>query len=136
MGKNKKQKAVAGRRTEEGWRATALELSLSAEDLDLLDRVLTVVPILRIIAAVGQEARKRGLRYPVSGVEALQACLGNDRLVLGQHRIDGDSIARAMPHGWFPIAHEGELLSRVHLALLRCEMEAEQMAPRPVLRPT
>jgi hypothetical protein len=36
-----------------------------------------------------------------------------------------------MPASWFPIAHEGDLLSRVHLALIRCELEAAQRLPAP-----
>jgi len=124
-----------GRRTIAGWRANALQLQLTSDDLDLLENVITVVPILRIVVAIGREARKRGLTYPVSGVSGLQACLGTDRIILAGHRIDNDTIASVMPEGWFPIAHEGELLSRVHLALLRCEMEAYQLTPRPAFQP-
>lgn len=124
-----------GQRTIEGWRGNAIELTLGPEDLALVDLVLTVNPLLRIVAALGQEARKRELAYPVDDARALQSCLGKERLVFGNHRIDMASIAETMPETWFPIAHEGELLSRIHLALLRCEHEAAQMAPRPVLYP-
>jgi hypothetical protein len=124
------------RRTVDGWRADAHDLQLSADDLDLVDNVLTVVPILRVVAAIGLEARRRRLTYPVSAVGELQACLGDETLVYGRHHIDTDAIAHALPDSWFPITHEGELLSRVHLALLRCEMEMEQLTPRPALLPT
>jgi hypothetical protein len=123
-----------GQRTVAGWRANALDLQLSAKDLDLLDNVMTVTPILRVVAAIGQQARKRGLTYPVSAVGALQSCLRGKTLLYGDHRLDKHTIARAMHESWFPIMHEGELLSRVHLALLRCEMEAAQLAPRPSLQ--
>lgn|SRR5262249_7146948 len=122
-----------GRRPVAGWRANAIDLHLSADDLGLLDNVLTVIPILRIVVVIGQEARKRNLTYPISGIEELQKCLGSDPLVFDRHRIDRDAIAHTMPKTWFPIVHEGELLSRVHLALLRCKLEAEQLAPRPAL---
>jgi hypothetical protein len=127
------KKTAPGRRTLDGWRGNAIGLELSADDLDLLDKVITLVPILRIVAAIGQEARKRNLQYPVNGVADLGECLGKTSLLLGNHRIDPDSIARTMPVAWFPIVHEGELLSRVHLALLHCEMEAAQMSPRPAI---
>jgi len=112
-----------------------MDLDLSAGDLDLLDNVITVIPILRVVAAIGKEARKRRLRYPVTAVEQLQACLGEDTLRYGDHRIDHATIAHGIPESWFPIAHEGELMSRVHMALLRCEMESAAMAPRPTLEP-
>ena len=132
---SKPRKEAAGRRTLDGWRGNAIKLELSADDLDLVDNVITLVPILRIVAAIGKEARKRQLRYPVNGVADLADCLGTTPLLLGNHRIDPDTIAGTMPEAWFPIAHEGELLSRVHLALLRCEMEAARMRRRPAVYP-
>jgi hypothetical protein len=127
------KRASEGKRTVEGWRGNALAVAFSKDDLDLLDNVLTVVPILRIVAALGREARKRGLRYPVAGPADLVARLGKDTLTYGRHRVDRATIEHAMPESWFPIAHEGELLSRIHLALLRCEAEAAQAAPRPAI---
>ncbi|RJF90355.1 hypothetical protein [Sphingomonas cavernae] len=123
-----------GKRTLAGWRGGAIDLQLAPEDLALLDNVLAIAPVLRIVTAIGQEARRRGLRYPVADRGALQSCIGADALKLGGHRIDADAVAHMMPESWFPIAHEGELLSRVHLALLRCEFEAAQAAPRPAFQ--
>jgi hypothetical protein len=125
--------AEAGERTLEGWRANCIELKLGAEDLDLLDNVTAIAPLLRIVTAIGQEARRRRVTYPIANARDLQSRLKRVRLVIGNHRIDSEAVARTMPDAWFPIAHEGELLSRVHLALLRCEAEAAQLAPRPVL---
>jgi hypothetical protein len=127
------KRATEGKWTFEGWRGNALPVAFSADDLDLLDNVLTVMPILRIVAALGREARRRGLRYPVAGPADLVACLGKDTLTYGVHRVTRATIEHAMPEGWFPIAHEGELLSRLHLALLRCEAEAAQIRPRPAI---
>jgi hypothetical protein len=125
----------SGKRTLEGWRANTIDLKLGVEDLDLLDTVTAVVPLLRIVTAIGQEARRRGVTYPVSSARELQAHLKRVKLVFGNHLIDSEAVARTMPETWFPIVHEGELLSRVHLALVRCEAEAAQLAPRPVLLP-
>lgn len=127
--------AADGKRTIAGWRGGAIDLTLGADDLALLDTVLAIVPVLRIVTAIGQEARRRGLRYPVADAGALQSCIGEDMLKLGGHRIDAGAIAHMMPESWFPIAHEGELLSCVHLALHRCEFEALQAAPRPAFQP-
>ena len=128
-------KNQSGKRTLEGWRANAIDLKLGVDDLDLLDNVTAVYPLLRIVTAIGQEARRRGVKYPIASGLELQSYLKGVKLVLGNHRIDRDAVVRTMPDAWFPIAHEGELLSRVHLALLRCEAEAAQLAPRPVFLP-
>jgi hypothetical protein len=127
------KRASEGKRTVEGWRGNAFPVEFSEDDLDLLDNVITVVPILRIVAAIGREARRRGLRYPVAGRADLVTCLGKHTLTYPGHRVDRTTIEHAMPESWFPIAHEGELLSRIHLALLRCEAEAAQMLPRPTI---
>jgi hypothetical protein len=131
---NAKKKPPRERRTIAGWRGSALDLELSEADLDLLDNVITVIPILRVVTAIGQEARRRGVRYPVSESDELQSYLGEDALIFGGHRIDKAAVAR-MPDAWFPITHEGELLSRTHLALLRCQMESGQIAPRSAPQP-
>ena len=57
--------ADAGQRTLEGWRANCIELKLGVEHLDLLDNVTAIAPVLRIVTAIGQEARRRGDRKSV-----------------------------------------------------------------------
>jgi hypothetical protein len=111
-------------RSLEGWRGAALDLSLSAGDLDLVDKVLCVVPELRIVAFLAQEARRRGLAYPISSAKQLVELLDQDSLQLAGHRVDPESIVRALPKEWFPLAHEGEFLSVIHMALLRCRAES------------
>jgi hypothetical protein len=97
--------AKPGKRTVDGWRANALDLRLSADDLGLLDNAITVIPILRVVVALGQEARRRGLEYPVSSVRELLLCLAGETLNFAGHEIDDDAIERTMPETWFPIAH-------------------------------
>jgi hypothetical protein len=108
----------------EGWRGPALPLSLSEADLDLLDLVLCVYPELRIVAYLGQMARARRLTYPVKDVQQLIDAIGGDRFELGEHLIDAEQTAKAMPEEWFPLSHEGEFLTVVHRALVRCSAEA------------
>jgi hypothetical protein len=127
------RRVTPGRRTLAGWRAKALELKLSGEDLPLLDHVLAIAPLLRIVVAIGQEARRRNVRYPVKDAADLQSYLDKKSLCYANHRIDREAITRMMPESWFPLAHEGELLSRIHLALLRCEAEAAALAPVPAI---
>jgi hypothetical protein len=103
------------------------------EDLPLLDNVLSIAPLLRVVVAIGQEARRRNVRYPVKDASDLQSYLDDKSLCYANHRIDKEAIARMMPDSWFPLAHEGELLSRIHLALLRCEAEAAALAPAPAI---
>jgi len=106
--------------TVTGWRGAAIPLSLTEADLDLLDLVLCVYPELRIVALLGQLARARGLRYPVESVRQLVELAGDHRLELGEHVIDAHEIGHAIPESWLPIAHEGEFLTIVHRALVRC----------------
>jgi hypothetical protein len=54
----------------------------------------------------------------------LVSCLGGDSLNLAGHRVSAKSIAHALAEQWFPIVHEGELLTVIQLALRRCEAEA------------
>jgi hypothetical protein len=112
-----------------------MDLDLCADDLPLLDHVLAIAPLLRIVVAIGQEARRRNVRYPVKDAADLQSYLDGKSLCYANHRVDKEAIARMMPDSWFPLAHEGELLSRIHLALLRCEAEAAALAPVPAFFP-
>lgn len=105
------------------WRGDTLGLTLEAEDLELIDNVLCVIPELRAVAFLGREARRRGLTYPVSDVDQLVALLDADTIVLGGHRIDAETVRNAVPDEWFPLNHEGELLSATLLGLRRCEAE-------------
>jgi hypothetical protein len=107
-----------------GWRGPAIPLSLTEADLSLLDLVLCVYPELRIVAFLGQLARSRGLRYPVESVRQLVELAGDDQIELGEHLVDAEQVAQAIPEDWLPIAHEGEFLTVVHRALVRCSVEA------------
>jgi hypothetical protein len=110
-------------RSLEAWRGDTAGLSLEPEDLELVDNVLSVIPELRAVAFLGREARRRRLAYPVSGVEQLVALLRGDTFQVLGHLVDAESITEALPEEWFPLAHEGELLSAIHLGLRRCQAE-------------
>jgi hypothetical protein len=110
-------------RSLEGWRGDELELSLGEEDLDLVDNVLCLAPELRIVVRLGQEARQRVVTYPVTSLKSLVRQLQGDSFELDGHRVDAASIRHAMAEDWFPLEHEGELLSAIHLAIRRCQAE-------------
>jgi hypothetical protein len=110
--------------TLEGWRGPSIALSLSEADLELLDLTLCVYPELRIVVYLAQVARSRGLSYPVEYVQQLVEAIGQDRFELGEHLVDAEQIAKAMPEEWFPLSHEGEFLTAVHRALVRCSTQA------------
>ena len=110
-------------RSIEAWRGDTCGLSLKHEDLELVDNVLCIVPGMRAVAFLGREARKRGLKYPVTGVGQLVELLRGDTFLLSGHRVDAKAIENALHKDWFPLAHEGELLSVIHLGLRRCEAE-------------
>jgi hypothetical protein len=108
----------------EGWRADAIDLSLTGDDLGLIDMVLCVDPELRIVAFIGQGARQRGLSYPVESADQLTEVIGGDSFELSGHHIDARNVLRALAPEWFPLSHEGEFLSAVKLGLARCRTEA------------
>ena len=107
----------------DAWRGDTVGLSLDADDLELVDNVLCVIPEMRVVAFLGREARKRRVKYPITGAKQLVALLRGDTFVVGGHRVDAESIMQTLPAEWFPLAHEGELLSAIHLGLRRCQAE-------------
>lgn len=77
-----------GNSTMEGWRAGALKLDLGSEDLTLLDAVLCLDPELQVVTFPGQQARQRGVAYPIEMAEKLVEALANDSFELVGHRVD------------------------------------------------
>jgi len=110
-------------RSLEGWRNDQIELSLGEQDLDLVDNALCLIPELRAVIRLGQEARRRGVAYPITSSRHLLGLLKADSLRLGEVRVDAKSMTHALAKEWFPLAHEGELLSAIHLAIRRCQAE-------------
>ncbi len=110
-------------RSLQGWRGHQVELSLGERELDLVDNALCLMPELRAVIRFGQEARRLGVTYPISSAKQLIGLLKGHSLRLGELRVDAKSMAHALAKEWFPLAHEGELLSAIHLAIRRCQAE-------------
>jgi hypothetical protein len=109
------------------WRGRAIPLRLRSQDLDLIDTALCLVPELRITILVGQEVRKRGLTYPIKSVNQLVDVLDGTALNVDGHQIDDETIRKFVSVERFPIQHEGELLGIIHMALMRCRIEAGRL---------
>jgi hypothetical protein len=115
-------------RALEGWRGHQVELSLEERDLELVDNALCLIPELRAVVRFAQEARRRGVGYPITSPKQLMGFFRGQSLRLGELRVDTRSMAHALAEEWFPLAHEGELLSAIHLAIRRCQAENEAAA--------
>ena len=116
------------------WRTFGEAIRFTPDDFDVVDLALDVVPDLRICAAVLKYARARKVRYPVSSLDELVKYLDKGRLMAGEHAIDVEEIKAYMHPGFFPIEHEGVLLSRVYAALGRHRQEAALLSSLPRAR--
>lgn len=105
------------------WRALGEPITFTAKDLEVLDLTLSLVPDLRICALALKHARARKVDYPIKSIEALIGHLDEGRLVAGKHVIEADEVRRYLHEGFFPIEHEGALLSAVYAGLGRQRSE-------------
>jgi hypothetical protein len=110
--------------TLDGWCGAASNIDLAAADRDLLDLVLCVYPDLRATAYLGQMARERGMRYPIANLEQILDTLGGARIEVGEIVVDEWTVPEALREEPFPLNHEGELLSAIHRAIVRCRERA------------
>lgn len=110
------------------WTEVAEPINFTKEDFDVLDLTLSVIPDLRICALVIKHARARHLNYPVKSVDELIRNIDDGHLIAGRHIIDAENIRTYMPDAFFPIDHEGELLSKVFAALGRQRHEMAALA--------
>lgn len=118
----------------DAWRAVCEPIRFGPEDVEVLDLALSVVPDLRICALALKQARARRMAYPVKSADDLIAHLDDGRLVAGRHVIDAQEIRAYLHPGFFPIEHEGALLSAVYAGL--CRQRIEQAATSAVHRRT
>lgn len=103
------------------WQGVSADLIFTPNDFDILDLTISLIPELRLCAYILKRARLVHIQYPITGIEALLPILEKGRLVACGHHIEEDAIRTYMPTQFFPINHEGELISRVYIALQRCK---------------
>lgn len=106
--------------TLDGWCGVAINIDLASADLDLLNLALCVYPDLRATTYLAQIARDRGMRYPIANLGQIVDILGGARIEVGEVVVDESTVTDALRGEPFPINHEGELLSAIHRAIVRC----------------
>ncbi len=119
------------------WRAFGEQIEFAAEDWEVLDLALSLVPDLRICALALKYARAKKVHYPIESVSELIKHLENGRFIAGRHVIDTEEIKTYMQDGFFPIEHEGALLSRIYAALGRQRYEMAMLSashPKTIAR--
>lgn len=107
----------------QAWHGPGADLQFEPEDFEVLDLTLGQIPELRICALALKRARARKLKYPVRNAKALSVLIGKGQFVGGGHKISTADIGRYMPADFFPLANEGELVSGIYIALMRCKHE-------------
>lgn len=106
------------------WRGSGIDIKFKPTDFEVTELALGIIPELRICAMALKWARKAGIHYPVEDVEQIVKAFPHTKFQGGGHEITTDSIRALMPSEYFPIQHEGELLSKAYLSLMRCKIEA------------
>lgn len=126
------------------WKGASAQIPFEPEDFDVLDIVLNLIPELRICAVAVKRARASQIEYPIGNVDEIVNLLRGENFEGGGHHITEKDVRHYLVPEYFPIAHEGELVSRIYLALTRCNYEvslASRVQPEALeivnnLRPT
>ena len=105
------------------WHGAGAELRFDPSDFEVIDLVLGQIPELRVCAFALKRARATNLKFPLSSAKDLFGLLQNRRFAGGGHEFGTKDIATYLPAEFFPIIDEGELVSRLYIALLRCHHE-------------
>jgi hypothetical protein len=107
----------------QAWHGAGASLEFEPGDFEIVDLVLGQIPELRLCAAALKRARAANLPYPIPSADALKPLFGGKIFDGGGHRFGPDDVAKFMPAEFFPIGNEGELVSRMYVALVRCKHE-------------
>lgn len=119
------------------WAAVGADIKFEPGDFEILDLTLSLMPELRICAMVLKRARKKGLKYPIKSADQLSKLLEKKVEVGGGRQISSKLISKYTKKEFFPIEHEGQLVSTVYLGLMICRTEmAVELATNPKLSPT
>jgi hypothetical protein len=88
-----------------------------ADDISLLEKVINLVPDLRVVAYAAQVARQR-LSYPINNYDALRPLFDEaEQFSYGNWRISMKVGRKHFPAAFFPITSEDDFISKVHVAL-------------------
>lgn len=88
----------------------------TAEDLDVLAKVIEIIPNLTEVAHAARLARK-GLKYPVKSRDDLLKLLeGKKSVRLGERSITAAAVGQFMLDKFFPIDSEEDLIRKLLIA--------------------
>jgi hypothetical protein len=106
------------------WHGAGADLEFEPSDFEVVDLVLGQIPELRICATALKRARAAKLTFPINEPKSLFGLFQGKKFKGGGHEFGTDEAVTYMPPEFFPINHEGELVSRMYTALVRCKHEA------------
>jgi hypothetical protein len=96
---------------------TRCDQPFEAGDVGLLEKVLALVPDLRLVAYTAKVARER-LSYPIADHEALRPLFeGTDTFGDWKGVMNMGMTKKHLPVAFFPITSEDDLITKVHLGL-------------------
>jgi hypothetical protein len=103
-------------------------------DRNALERVLDIVPELRICALALHRRKMAKVDFPITSSAQIAALLEADEKkgkVFERHTISVKSIERFVTPEFFPISDDDELARVVYAALLRCSEEDSDSSVNP-----
>jgi hypothetical protein len=106
------------------WHGSGSGLEFEPGDFEIVDLVLGQIPELRICAWALKRAFSTKLKFPITKPESLLGLFEGNKFEGGGHEFGPDDVFRYMPLELFPMNDEGEFVSRIYIALLRCKHEA------------
>ena len=115
--------------TIDGWAAVGADVKFDQDDFEVLDLTLHLMPELRICAMALKRARKHGIQYPIKSATELSKLLEQPVETGCGRSISATAISKYTKKEFFPIEHEGQLISTVYLGLMICRTEMAVASP-------
>lgn len=115
-----KDDARPGERRGRGALKPRDDVTFLAEDVDILNEALDIVPELKVCAVAVRQRRKTGTAYPITDDDTLFNLFEGEELAIANHRINRKLIGRYVHPGLFPINDDQALMRAVYLALSAC----------------
>jgi hypothetical protein len=110
------------------WHGLGADLEFKSSDFEIVDLVLGQIPELRICAFALKRARDVNLTFPIKEPKSLFGLFQGKKFKGGGHEFGTNDVVSYMPVEFFPINNEGEFVSRIYTALIRCKHEAAMKA--------
>jgi hypothetical protein len=110
------------------WHGAGADLQFEPSDFEIVDLVLGQVPELRICATALKRARAAKLKFPIEKPESIFPLFQNKKFQGGGHEFGTSDVVSYMPLEFFPMNNEGDFVSRIYTALIRCKHEETMKA--------